>query len=126
MELGDSVYAAERIMKKRIRKVSLLLLRKRTQHIFWPCETVEITYHPPIYLVRFAVNCLFCNNALPASKHNKLIYCFVGEIGIVHGCFNSDFVFLIHTLCSKSSCSEIIARIFGFLYNACFRPLLLS
>lgn len=40
MELGDSVYAAERIMKKRIRKVSLLLLRERTQYMPG-CKTIR-------------------------------------------------------------------------------------
>lgn len=73
MELGDSVYAAERIMKKRIRKVSLFLLRKRTQHYIQRLRNSHPRSHITslMYLVRFIVNRRFATNAYPLRLHQN-------------------------------------------------------
>lgn len=64
MELGDSVYAAERIMKKRIRKVSFISL----QNIAVTDSNLaklacEITYQWRVWLVRFICKLLVSQHA---------------------------------------------------------------
>lgn len=59
MELGDSVYAAERIMKKRIRNVSFLLQNQRHHTIFELAKAFEITYQP-LYLFGALIQLTAC------------------------------------------------------------------
>lgn len=58
MELGDSVYAAERIMKKRIRKVSFIFIILLTWTALKLAKAVVIQICHCINLMRF----LFCKS----------------------------------------------------------------
>lgn len=63
MELGDSVYAAERIMKKRIRKVSFVYIAITPQLILSSTNLAKLARdHISAQLLFGIVNCRFRNN----------------------------------------------------------------
>lgn len=62
MELGDSVYAAERIMKKRIRKVSFIFIFFLTLTVLKLAKAVVTCNHKSAAVVTwcaFTINCMF-------------------------------------------------------------------
>lgn len=114
MELGDSVYAAERIIRKRIRKVSFISLQNiAVTDSNLAKHACEITYQRrsigdficKLLVSQHANAWLFCLHRI--SKH-ALITLYI-KCMAAHDC--STFCLLIPVLWRDGSCSEIIARV---------------